>query len=369
MIKTMVYLTSYLQNLLELCLAGAPWLVLGLIVGGLIKVIIPMSYLEKHLGGEDLGSIIKAALLGAPLPLCSCGVIPAALGLRKAGASKPATVSFMVSTPETGVDSVTVTYALLGPFMAVVRPIAAVVSAITAGLLVGRARSQTEERTDQITTSEGGSCCSTEKVEEPASCCSEDDHIEPENVLDNESLFGQIISGITYAFTELFSMLLFWLCIGLLFAAAVQTFVPSTFLTEWGSGLPAMLIMVVIGIPMYVCATSSTPIAAGFMLAGVSPGTALVFLMAGPATNISTLGVIGKELGRRSLIAYLIGVGVVAIIAGLITDFLVQKLQIDIQGQLQAGMEMVPNWLAITTLIILIVAAIWPAIESSLNSK
>ncbi len=364
----MVYLTSFLQNLLELCLAGAPWLVLGLIVGGLIKVLIPMSYLEKHLGGEDLGSIIKAALLGAPLPLCSCGVIPAALGLRKAGASKPATVSFLVSTPETGVDSVTVTYALLGPFMAIVRPIAAVISAITAGLLVGQVVNEIDELTDQISKPEDGSCCSTEKAEEVVSCCSDEDHQEIDRA-EKQTFLMQIFSGIAYAFTELFTMLLFWLCIGLLFAAAVQTFIPSTFLTEWGSGLPAMLLMVVIGIPMYVCATSSTPIAAGFMLAGVSPGTALVFLMAGPATNISTLGVIGKELGRRSLIAYLIGVGVVAIIAGLITDFLVQKLGVDIQGQLQAGMEMVPHWLAVTTLVMLIIAAIWPIIQSTLRPK
>ena len=359
---------DFLHNLLEMSLAAAPWLVLGLLVGGFIKALIPMSFLEKHLGGQGIVPIIKAALLGAPLPLCSCGVIPAALGLRKAGASKPATVSFLVSTPETGVDSVSITYALLGPFMAIVRPVAAVISAITAGLLVGKTEEHDEPHSEAIKKEES-SCCASEPVieSEETSCCSEE-----ESQQKTSGFFQKTIDGIHYAFTDLFSMLLFWLCIGLLFAAAVQTFIPATFLTKWGSGLPAMLVMVAIGIPMYVCAAASTPIAAGFMMAGISPGTALVFLMAGPATNISTLGVIGKELGRKSLIAYLAGVGVVAIIAGLITDYLVTKLGIDIQGQLQAGEHLVPHWLAMISLGILVLAAAWslrPQVKTQISSQ
>ncbi len=365
----MVILNNFLTNLLDLSLAAAPWLVLGLVVGGLIKVLIPMSFLEKHLGGQGIVPIIKAALLGAPLPLCSCGVIPAALGLRKSGASKQSTVSFLVSTPETGVDSVMITYALLGPFMAIVRPIAAVVSAITAGLLVGK--TETQEASQMIineaeVNQKGGSCCSSEPVvKKESSCCSTEPVDEPSccSAVDNEqqpnSLINNLMDGIRYAFTDLFTMLLFWLCIGLLFAAAVKTFVPTSFLTEWGSGLAGMLVMMVIGIPMYVCATASTPIAAGFMLAGVSPGTALVFLMAGPATNISTLGVIGKELGRQSLIAYLFGVGFIALIAGLVTDYLVKSFGIDIQGQLQAGEDLIPYWLAVLSLAILVITALW----------
>lgn len=356
---------EYLQNLYDLSLAAAPWLVLGLLIGGLIKVLIPMSFLEKHLGGQGFVPVVKAALLGAPLPLCSCGVIPAALGLRKAGASKQSTVSFLVSTPETGVDSVSITYALLGPFMAIVRPVAAIISAITAGLLVGRTEIQTTNshqndpikvNTETCCAPEKGvkSCCEPDVSEATASCCAgnETQRKEP-------GLPQKISDGIRYAFTDLYSMLLFWLCIGLLFAAAVKTYIPASFLVEWGSGLPAMLVMVVIGIPMYVCATASTPIAAGFMLAGVSPGTALVFLMAGPATNISTLGVIGKELGLQSLLAYLTGVGVVAIIAGLFTDYLVNKFGIDVQGQLEAGLHFVPHWVAISSLIVLIATAVY----------
>ncbi len=395
---------NFLTNLLELSLSAAPWLVLGLIVGGLIHAVIPMSFLEKHLGGQGIIPIIKAALLGAPLPLCSCGVIPAALGLRKAGASKQSTVSFLVSTPETGVDSVMITYALLGPFMAIVRPIAAIISAITAGLLVGKTEDQNEDHfNSHALDKETSSCCSSEPVKEESSCCSSEPVIEEASCCESEpvvettsccssepaeevssccsesdsgdaheiqtpGLLRKIMGGIQYAFADLFTMLLFWLCIGLLFAAAIKTFVPTTFLVEWGGGLPGMLVMMVIGIPMYVCATASTPIAAGFMLAGVSPGTALVFLMAGPATNISTLGVIGKELGRKSLIAYLTGVGAVALIAGLITDYLVGKFGIDIQGQLQHGEHFVPHWLAAVSLGILVLVAIRSFIPKS-NQK
>ena len=164
--------------------------------------------------------------------------------------------------------------------------------------------------------------------------------------------------GIVYSFTDLFDKVLFWLVVGLVFAALVKTFIPVTFLAEWGSGLPAMLIMLVVGIPMYVCATASTPIAAGLLLAGVSPGVAMVYLMAGPATNISTLGVIGKELGRRSLIAYLTGVGVVALLTGFVVDYLIGLWNVDVQAQISHSHEMVPSVLAWAALLILIAVVI-----------
>lgn len=377
-----------------------------------MKSLIPTALLQKHLSGSGLPSIVKAALLGAPLPLCSCGVIPAALGLRRAGASKPATVSFLVSTPETGIDSVSISYALLGPFMAIVRPIAAITSAITAGLLVGRSEdnapvsamaseaetsccsskeeevvetsccsSKTESKAEKVV--EETSCCNTEKPVEETSCCSTE---APKTVAETSccgteekkeeattsccssssegapkeraGILQKSWDGIVYSFTDLFDKVLFWLVIGLVFAAVVKTFIPVTFLAEWGSGLPAMLIMLVVGIPMYVCATASTPIAAGLLLAGVSPGVAMVYLMAGPATNISTLGVIGKELGRRSLIAYLTGVGVIALLTGFIVDYLVELWNVDVQAQISHSHEMVPSVLAWTALLILVAVVI-----------
>ena len=284
-------------------------------------------------------------MLGAPLPLCSCGVIPAALGLRKAGASKPATVSFLVSTPETGIDSISISYALLGPFMAIARPIAAIASAITAGLLVGKASEQVP-----LTEPGTGSCCSNEtNSDETASCCSTD------KVNKHENFLNKAGDGIHYAFTDLLDNIILWLIVGLVFAALVKTFVPPSLMAAWGSGLPAMLLMIIIGIPMYVCATASTPIAAGLIMAGISPGTALVFLMAGPATNISTLGVIGKELGRRSLIAYLSGVTAIALVSGLLLDYLVSYWTIDIQAQLTSGTHLIPAGVAWVTLTILFI--------------
>ena len=384
---------TFFNNLLELSLEAAPWLVLGLIIGGLIKALIPTELLHKHLSGSGLPSIVKAALFGAPLPLCSCGVIPAALGLRRAGASKPATISFLVSTPETGIDSVSISYALLGPFMAIVRPIAAITSAITAGLLVGKSEDNVTAATSTAMSANASdkatqtsccaseaakpvveaSCCSAEKLEPKVetSCCASE-KIEKEEVADSccgssdeikmeshpEGFLHKAWDGIVYSFVDLFDKVLFWLCIGLVFAAAVKTFVPVTFLAEWGSGLPAMLVMLVVGIPMYVCATASTPIAAGLLLAGVSPGTAMVFLMAGPATNISTIGVIGKELGKRSLIAYLTGVGVVALLTGFIVDYLVGKLSIDVQGQIAHNHDMVPPVIAWAALLLLVAVVI-----------
>lgn len=359
-------MNDFLANLLGLSLEAAPWLVLGLIIGGLIKALVPTSFLQKHLSGSGFSSVVKAAFFGAPLPLCSCGVVPVALGMRRAGASKPATVSFLVSTPETGIDSVTISYALLGPFMAIVRPIAAITSAIVAGLLVGR--SEDEHVTDNhvtdkpAQTASSESCCSSKKqepvsccapkVEEKTSCCSTSNKTNPEPK--KKKLWQEIWSGIVYSFSSLFVDVLFWLSIGLVFAALVKTFVPMTFLAAWGSGLPAMLVMLVIGIPMYVCATASTPLAAGLLLAGVSPGTAMVFLMAGPATNISTLGIIGKELGRRSLVAYLTGVTVVSLLTGFIVDYLVKLWSLDVQGQIAHSHEMVPPVIAWAALILLI---------------
>ena len=350
---------NFFHNLLDLSLEAAPWLVLGLVVGGLIKALIPTELLHKHLSSNGFPSIVKAALFGAPLPLCSCGVIPAALALRKTGASKPATISFLVSTPETGIDSVSISYALLGPFMAIVRPVAAIFSAITAGLLVGKSEDKMDIKQVESKVSSEKSCCESEVVEVitelEQSCCSPSESIaEITEKAGHTSFLKRAWDGVVYSFTDLFEKVLFWLCIGVVFAAAVKTFVPVSFLAEWGSGLPAMLVMLIVGIPMYVCAVASTPIAAGLLLAGVSPGTAMVFLMAGPATNISTLGVIGKELGRRSLIAYLSGVAVIALITGFVVDYLVGKLSIDVQGQIAHNHDMVPPMIAWAALLLLI---------------
>lgn len=366
---------DFFINFISLALEAAPWLVLGLVLGGLMKVMIPTSFLQRHLKDAGISSIFKAALLGAPLPLCSCGVIPAAIGLRKGGASKPATVSFLVSTPETGIDSISITYALMGSFMAIVRPIAALFSAILTGLLVAFFDKKNIVLTNTANEAIGNSCCGNEKSKkvyegtcsssvkegrEHLSCCvteaknNVDCCSTQSNLTTKQSALLKAWKGIHYSFTQLLGDIAFWLLIGLFFAALVQTLLPPDFMKQWGSGIVAMLIMMVVGIPMYICATASTPIAAGLMLAGMSPGVALVLLLTGPATNISTLGVIAKELGRRSMVLYLAGVSITALLAGLLVDAIVQIWQLDITTALHAHHESVPVIIAWVSLLILI---------------
>ncbi|MEL4420424.1 SO_0444 family Cu/Zn efflux transporter [Shewanella algae] len=414
-----------MDNFIELFLESAPWLLLGLVLAGLLKVFVPMSWMQKQLGGHGLKTTVKAALLGAPLPLCSCGVIPAAVGLRRSGASKAATTSFLVSTPETGVDSVTVSYVLLGPFMAIVRPIAAVCSAIVAGLLVGRddepalpseavkksepekaqaktvaqfkpagaanysplkaaptqaqssccAPAKVQEADSCCSTAKvsaakvstaGGSCCSSVKEDATQSCCSQPkveaasccsssqsasnccDSDDMAVELKSKSVLHRVLAGLKYAATDLVRDTAIWLLVGLFFAALVQTYVPGDFLAQWGGGILAMLVMVLISIPMYICATASTPIAAGLLLAGVSPGAVLVFMLAGPATNIATLGVVAKEMGKRALYGYLGGVLGVALLAGMLVNLLVANFGFEVMPQIGEEHQLLPqavvNW-------------------------
>ncbi|MBO2584147.1 SO_0444 family Cu/Zn efflux transporter [Shewanella algae] len=413
-----------MDNFIELFLESAPWLLLGLVLAGLLKVFVPMSWMQKQLGGHGLKTTVKAALLGAPLPLCSCGVIPAAVGLRRSGASKAATTSFLVSTPETGVDSVTVSYVLLGPFMAIVRPIAAVCSAIVAGLLVGRddepvlpseavkmsepekaqaktvaqfksvgatnysplkaaptqaqssccAPAKVQEAdccsTAKVSTAKAStaaaSCCSSVKEEATQSCCSQPkveaasccsssqstsnccDSDDMAAELKSKSVLHRVLAGLKYAATDLVRDTAIWLLVGLFFAALVQTYVPGDFLAQWGGGILAMLVMVLISIPMYICATASTPIAAGLLLAGVSPGAVLVFMLAGPATNIATLGVVAKEMGKRALYGYLGGVLGVALLAGMLVNLLVANFGFEVMPQIGEEHQLLPqavvNW-------------------------
>ncbi|CAM4304341.1 SO_0444 family Cu/Zn efflux transporter [Pseudoalteromonas ostreae] len=399
-----------INNFWQLFLLSAPWLMLGLLIAGLLNVYLPANFLNKHLGKEGFWTTVKAALIGAPMPLCSCGVIPAAIGLRRAGASKSATTAFLVSTPETGVDSVSVSYVLLGPFMAIIRPIAAICSAIVAGVLVGRdaEKMQTtdhssevnnekkladtisccstksvaaeekasccstksaavEEKasccsTQSVAVEEKASCCSTKSaaVEEKASCCSTQSAAAEEKAscCDTPSAapasqWQKMKQAVSFSCNKLLSDTMKWLMIGLFFAALVQTYVPESFLTQWGSGILAMLVVIAISIPMYICATASTPIAAGLLLSGVSPGAVLVFMLAGPATNVATLGVVANELGKRAVVAYLVGVIGIALIFGFLTDYLVAEFGFVVTPLLGEEHQVLPHWLSLLCGIIL----------------
>ena len=324
---------TLLNNLWILLLESSPWLLLGFLLAGLIKQLIPTSWIEQQLARPGLVSVIKGAVLGAPLPLCSCGVIPAALGVRRAGASKGATAAFMVATPETGVDSISFSLAVLGPVYAIARPLAALCSAIAAGCLVMWFG---QENSAEAAPASCGSCCGGKTSVAPP-----------------PDLKTRLRAALRYAYVDMVADTGKWLVIGLVLAALINSFVPAAYFLRWGDGVIAMLAMVIIGLPMYICATASTPMAAGFLFAGMSPGAALVFLLTGPATNIATMGVIRAQLGLRALLAYLTGVIGTAILCGLLLNSLFERFQWTLPlGSMSHGNE-AHWWRQLTVLLLL----------------
>jgi uncharacterized membrane protein YraQ (UPF0718 family)/copper chaperone CopZ len=270
-------------------------------------VVISPEWVERHLGGNGLGQVVKASLFGVPLPLCSCGVIPVAASLHRHGAGKGATTAFLLSTPQTGVDSIAVTYALLGPFLAVVRPVAAFVTGIFGGGLVQ--------------TFNGDGVVVEEPAEAPVedSCCSS-------GTCDDEKKPGRprIVEALYYGLVVLPRDIGKALVYGVVISGLISTVVaPQALESTLGGGLWPMLAAMAIGIPLYVCATASTPIALGLIHAGLSPGAALVFLISGPATNSAALTTLWKVLGRRAAILYLVTVAVASLATGLAVDGLI----------------------------------------------
>jgi len=334
---------NFLINLWDLIVESAPWLLVGYLLAGIIKQVIPARWVESQLAAPGFGSIVKGALIGAPLPLCSCGVIPTALAIRKAGASKGATASFLVATPETGVDSISFSYAVLGPIFALVRPLAALFSAISTGLLV---MLMDRQQALPATQSEAGSCCAGKKAEAVGET--------------SAGLGERFVGAIQYGYGRMISDTAKWLGIGLVLAAVITTLVPQSFFLQWGDGLIAMLIMVAIGLPMYICATASTPVAASLLFAGISPGAALVFMLTGPATNIATMGVIRAQLGMRSLLAYLVAVIGSAVVSGLLLNALFASFGWTLELAMSDASSAFPLWRQIAAVILVaLVLRVW----------
>ena len=220
--------------------------------------------------------MLGAAILGIPLPLCSCGVIPTAMSLRKDGASKGATVSFLIATPQTGVDSIIATYSLMGLPFALLRPLAALVTA-----LIGGTMANFTDNGDENTAGQSCSCANEERA----------------------TFALKMRTAARYAYVEMMQDIGRWLVLGLVVAGLITVFVPDTFFSLFtDKPFASMLMVLLFAIPMYLCATGSIPIAVALMLKGLSPGTALVLLMAGPAVNVASLLVIGKVMGRNSLL-------------------------------------------------------------------
>lgn len=277
----------------------APYLLFGFGVAGLLSVLISPEWTQQHLGGRGLRPVIEAALWGVPLPLCSCSVIPVAVSMRRHGASRAATTAFLLSTPQTGVDSIAVTYALLGPVFALFRPIAALLSGMLGGVLV------------LLLGESPAADPAVPACEEP--CCTGEG-----------SQSSAVVRAVRYGYVTLPRDLAVSLLVGVLIAGAVSALVPpQQFHAYLGGGLASILIAMAVGIPLYVCATASVPIAVGLMHMGASPGTALAFLIAGPATNAATLTTIWKFLGRRTAMLYLLTVALSATLCGLLLDVLV----------------------------------------------
>ena len=314
-------LSDYVQSFWHLLCEMAPYLLLGFFIAGLLQAFVPRSMFSRHLAGNDWRSVVKAALLGIPLPLCSCGVIPTTAALRREGASKGAATSFLIATPQTGVDSIMATYSVMGLAFAIIRPIAALVTSFFGGCLVNRIESSIPNAafsTPNAAFSEPKATFSAPKA----------------------TFAQRMKSALEYGFVEMLQDVGKWLFIGLLLAALITVAVPTQFFEIFsGNTLVSMLLVLLVAIPMYLCATGSIPIAVSLMLKGLSPGTALVMLMAGPASNMASILVVRKIMGRRTLGIYLASIIAGSIICGLAMDYLMPRewFAITSMGAMTAG--------------------------------
>ena len=314
---------DFLSTLWKFLLITAPYLLLGLLVAGCMHACLSLETIRKNLGG-GMKAVWKAALLGIPLPLCSCSVLPAAVSLKRAGASNGAVSAFLISTPETGLDSITLTYGLMGPWMAIIRPICALITAVLAGLgqniwnpfslFTGvlaehhcccHAKNQTTH--EEVSLSSASSCC----------CCHKSSAVTGWA----KKAMGRLWRGMRYAFGTLIRDMAGWLALGILAGAAIDYFFPPNLLTGL-NGVGGKLAVMALAIPLYICASSSTPVAVSLILKGMSPGTALLFLLLGPATNISNLLVMRQYIGTKGIVINLATIAGVGLITSTLVDCL-----------------------------------------------
>ncbi len=313
------------------------YILFGIFIAGLIQMFVDKDKIAKHLGRPGFKSVFLAGVFGVPLPLCSCGVIPTAVSLRKNGASKGAVLSFLISTPESGIDSIAISYALLDPLMTVFRPIAAFVTAIVAGISENIFGKKGEESAIQQAT-----ICE---------CCGEE-----ERGHHNHSFAQKFRYAMHYAFVELLGDIARWLTLGIVIGGIISYFVPQSFIENFlGSRWQAMFVMLLVGIPLYICASASTPIAAALIAKGMSPGVALVFLLAGPATNVAGILAVGKFLGKRSVAIYLASISICAVVLGLLLNQIYFISGIDVKTTLGKAGDILPHYIKSISAIVLII--------------
>ena len=330
----MEIINNYINELIWLLNEMSPYLLLGFLIAGFLHAYFPQQKLSKFIGKNNLKSVINASIFGIPLPLCSCGVIPTGVSLNKNGASKGATVSFLISTPQTGVDSILATYALLGLPFALIRPIIAFITGITGGIV-------------------------TNQFEKKYNNTKNLNFLNTETSSHKENRLKKMFK---YAFVDFLKDISKWLIIGLLIAAVIAMVVPNDFFSEYLTNpFLTMLILLALSVPLYVCATGSIPIAAVLMAKGISPGAALVFLMAGPATNAATITVIGKTLGKKTLLIYLITIMTGAVLFGLFIDYFLPVSWFSIVGldiMHEHAAHILPAWLSYTSSAVLVLLII-----------
>lgn len=290
---------EYINALLVMLNGMSPYLVLGFLIAGVLHAFVPATVYSRYLAGMGLRSVVTAAAIGVPLPLCSCGVLPTAVSLRRSGASRASTTSFLIATPQTGVDSIAATYSMMGLPFAILRPIAALVTAMLGGTVLGALESRGKldgEATEGVGQETTGQLPDT--------------------------FMGKVVETLRYGLVEMMQNIGRWLVIGLVVATLITVWVPDDFFTTYASNhFVNMLVVVAIAVPMYVCATGSIPIAAALMMKGLSPGCALVMLMAGPAANVASMLVVGRAMGRRAAAVYLTSIVAGAMGFGLIIDY------------------------------------------------
>jgi uncharacterized membrane protein YraQ (UPF0718 family) len=426
----------------DIFVEAAPYLIFGFGIAGILNILIPDKKILEKLGNDagKIRSVINAALAGLPLPLCSCGVIPAAMSIRKRGANKGATLSFLISTPETGVDSIAITYALLDPIMTIFRPLATLTTAILTGIaenfLIGEKEGNKEgtktmvsekkvgiltlstfigtSAQNNLCTSSACSCAGsssgsfenktavdlsresriesvkttsttqtaisplnlTEKTAESVrirsqknaalkidtnstscnSCgCGCKDESPQNNLEKGKTLRVRLLEGIKYAYIDLPGHISKWMLIGILFAGIISYLVPETLIQNYlGGGLMSMFFMLLVGIPLYICATASTPLAASLIAKGMSPGTAFVFLLAGPATNIATITMVARFLGRRSAALYVGAISLCSLAAGVTLDWFYLKFGVNAVASFGTAKELLPENLQIAFALLLL---------------
>lgn len=295
-----------LMAVLDIINEMSPYLLLGFLLAGIMHAFIPDGWYVKYLSGNTIRSVVNAAVFGVPLPLCSCGVIPTAMSLRREGASKGAVVSFLIATPQTGVDSIFATYSLMGLPFAVVRPVAAFFTAIIGGTFVNMDACRQKE-------SYGAGRESDVKIE----AGTERKHV---------SLGGRCVEALKFGFVEMMEDIGKWLVAGLVVAGLITVLVPDEFFETFkNSTTLSMLLVLCVSVPMYICATGSIPIAVALMMKGLTPGAALVMLMAGPACNVASILVVNKVLGRKTLFIYLAAIVCGSMLFGYGIDWLLPR--------------------------------------------